>query len=56
MSDFDSKKFFENPKHMYVTHSRYGGRFGICREFYTNKYPNGTIGYNYEFNGNGFLH
>ncbi|XP_073970841.1 uncharacterized protein isoform X2 [Rhodnius prolixus] len=53
MSDFNSNKFFEKPKHMYVTHSRYGGRFGICREFYTNKYTNGTIGYNYEFNGNG---
>ncbi|XP_073969244.1 triafestin-2-like [Rhodnius prolixus] len=53
IDNFGSEKFFENLKHTYVTHAWYGGRLSVCREFYFNKYSNGTIGYNYDFNGNG---
>nr|AAQ20826.1 pallidipin-like lipocalin 2 precursor [Rhodnius prolixus] len=53
MSDFNSNKFFEKPKHMYVTHSRYEGRPGVCREFYFTKHSNGSLSFNYDFNGNG---
>ncbi|XP_073969243.1 pallidipin-like [Rhodnius prolixus] len=53
MSDFDSNKYFKKLKHLYVTHAKGGGRLGVCLKFHTSKDSSGTIGYNYEFNGNG---